>query len=96
LLIITRIVERRRLTSFVFPLSSHACVLPCACALFALGKPGRAARDLLALSSAFQRLGDDVAREMWIDAAAAFQRLDDSAYAGKTARRPRVLVARQR
>lgn len=49
----------------------------------ASSKPGRAERDLLALQTAFKKLGDDVALEMWIEAAATFQRLDNATYASK-------------
>lgn len=46
-------------------------------------KPGRAERDLLAVQPAFRKLGEEVALEMWIEAAAVFQRLDNPTYASK-------------
>ncbi|MCC6557408.1 MAG: hypothetical protein IT372_31040, partial [Polyangiaceae bacterium] len=46
-------------------------------------KPGRAERDLLALQPAFKKLGGEVAMEMWIEAAATFQRVDNTTYAAK-------------
>ena len=46
-------------------------------------KPGRAEGDLQALQPAFKALGDELALELWIEAAAIFQRLDNSAYASK-------------
>ncbi|HZX00728.1 MAG TPA: hypothetical protein VFF45_00640 [Bacilli bacterium] len=49
----------------------------------AASKPGRAERDLLAVQPAFRRLGEEVALEMWIEAAGIFQRLDNPTYAGK-------------
>lgn len=46
-------------------------------------KPGRAERDVLPLVNAFKKLGSDVAIEMLIDTAAAFQRIDNATYASK-------------
>jgi hypothetical protein len=46
-------------------------------------KPGRAERDVVPLQSAFKQLGDDIAMEMWIEAASVFQALDNATYASK-------------
>jgi len=49
----------------------------------AASKPGRMEMALLELQPAFKKLGDGVALEMWIEAAAIFQRFDNTTYASK-------------
>jgi hypothetical protein len=49
----------------------------------AASKPGRAEMELVPLIAAFKKLGDDVALEMLIETAGAYQRLDNPTYASK-------------